>query len=71
VSPSPRRVRHLAADGSLLSTGMANAITIQMAGSWLPLEDVAGGGCEKLASSRLPNIHTFSWFIDRGGQVQG
>eukprot|EP00775_Hariotina_reticulata_P006353 gene6353-6586_t len=41
VSPSPRRVRHLAADGSLLSTGMANAISIQMAGSWLPLEDVA------------------------------
>jgi hypothetical protein len=42
VAPAPRQVRHLAADGSLVSSGMANAISIQLAGSWLPLEDMAG-----------------------------
>jgi hypothetical protein len=43
VAPALRQVRHLAADGSLVSSGMANAISIQLAGSWLPLEDMAGG----------------------------
>ncbi|WIA12623.1 hypothetical protein OEZ85_006280 [Tetradesmus obliquus] len=41
VAPAPRQVRHLAADGSLVSSGMANAISVQLAGSWLPLEDMA------------------------------
>jgi hypothetical protein len=43
VSPVPRRVRHLAADGSLVAAGAANTITIQLAGNWLPVEDVSGG----------------------------
>jgi hypothetical protein len=43
VAPALRQVQHLAADGSLVSSGMANAISIQLAGSWLPLEDMAGG----------------------------
>ncbi|KAF6253188.1 hypothetical protein COO60DRAFT_1463300 [Scenedesmus sp. NREL 46B-D3] len=41
VAPTLRQVRHLAADGSLVSSGMANAISVQLAGSWLPLEDMA------------------------------
>lgn len=42
VSPTARQVRHLAADGSLVATGMANTISLQLAGGWLPLEDVSG-----------------------------
>eukprot|EP00878_Enallax_costatus_P006928 GHUV01007260.1.p1 GENE.GHUV01007260.1~~GHUV01007260.1.p1 ORF type:complete len:2890 (+),score=849.52 GHUV01007260.1:2-8671(+) len=41
VTPAPRKMQHLSADGSLVSSGLANAICIQLAGSWLPLEDVA------------------------------
>lgn len=42
VTPALRKMQHLAADGSLVSSGFANAICIQLAGSWLPLENVAG-----------------------------
>lgn len=43
VSPAPRQVRHNAADGSLVASGTANTICLQLAGGWLPLEDVSGG----------------------------
>jgi hypothetical protein len=42
VSPAPRQVRHNAADGSLVATGTANTICLQLAGGWLPLQDVSG-----------------------------
>jgi hypothetical protein len=43
VNPAPRQVRHNAADGSLVASGTANTICLQLAGGWLPLEDVSGG----------------------------
>jgi hypothetical protein len=58
VAPAPRQVRHLAADGSLVSSGMANAISIQLAGSWLPLEDMAGEQGQSVVE--LIVMHTYS-----------
>lgn len=59
VSPAPRQVRHNAADGSLVASGTANTICLQLAGGWLPLEDVSGGwqvAASATAFSRRPGL---------------
>jgi len=42
VTPKPREVEHLAADMTRVAQGMANTISVQLAGGWLPVECVSG-----------------------------
>ena len=44
VAPLPRVVRVVGPDGTVLSKGRANVLSLEFAGKWLPLEDVSGEG---------------------------
>jgi hypothetical protein len=42
VAPVMRSMQRVAADGMVLSRGSMTAISVQLEGRWLPLEEVAG-----------------------------
>lgn len=64
VTPKPREVEHLAADMTRMAQGMANTISVQLAGGWLPVECVSGVSlCEKCASFSILNPEHYTWAV--------